>query len=201
MKKLKQHYGTIPPGGWSFTIPLEMSEVLVGTKMIAPTLWQLKDELNKLFIRNQESFNETLFEQFMCRNLPEDWCETCGDEGDPWMEERPFDAKKIAAFFITLLRWLRNGKKFVSKEEAQRRYSKCLSCPFSTRDVPPSLRLEGCKSCEVEKAARGTILEATKKYGAVDEGEEEQGLSPLYCKVCGCELRAKVWFDIQTKCW
>ena len=196
MRKLKSFYGTIPPNGWRFIVPVQLNEELAGTTIVAPTLGQLKEAVSKLFINNEYSISDAQFEEVVCALLPEGWCETCGDEGNPWQEERPLDAKKILAFFVTMLRWVRNGKKFVSKEVAQDRFDRCLACPHSTRLKEQDLN---CKSCALEHGAREKIFEATKRLGEVEDPGKEDG--DLYCKVCGCQLKAKVWFDIQSSCW
>lgn len=190
-----------PPGGWNFTVPSSMSERLAGYTIQARSVGDLREKASLLFLQNGETWNERMFEDVVCNSLPDTWCLSCGDEKNPWAEERPLNEKKILAFFLTMLRWMREGMRFVDKETAVRRYAVCRNCPQSTRVLPPGV--EGkCAACSVERAARKTIMELVSKQGNVTENEtEEERKNPLYCRVCGCQLNAKVWFRIKSKCW
>ena len=92
-----------PPGGWKFIVPESMSVRLKGTKVSAGSLEQLRKAVARLFMNNGEPFQVALFESELCASLPPQYCTTCGDKGIEWREYEPMSAKKILAFFGTLV--------------------------------------------------------------------------------------------------
>ena len=120
-----------PPGGWKFIVPESMSVRLKGTKVSAGSLEQLRKSVARLFMNNGEPFQVALFESELCSSLPPYYCTTCGDKGIEWKEYEPMSAKKILAFFSTMVLWYRRGHRFVDEAEARRRYAICASCPYA----------------------------------------------------------------------
>ena len=190
------HIMATPPGGWKFVVPESMSVRLKGTKVSAGSLEQLRKSVARLFMNNGEPFQVALFESELCSTLPPYYCTTCGDKGIEWKEYEPMSAKKILAFFSTMVLWYRRGHRFVDEAEARRRYAICASCPYATSTPPPDLEKQGCATCGAEGAGRKFLKE--KISGLADL---TNGAAPLYCTLCGCDLSVKAHFDIESDCW
>lgn len=153
------HIMATPPGGWKFIVPESMSVRLKGTKVSAGSLEQLRKAVARLFMNNGEPFQVALFESELCASLPPQYCTTCGDKGIEWKEYEPMSAKKILAFFGTMVLWYRRGHRFVDEAEARRRYAICASCPYATSTPPPDLEKQGCATCGAEGAGRKFLKE------------------------------------------
>lgn len=190
------HVKVTPPGGWRFVVPESMSVKLKGIETKAVTLEDLRRSVSRLFMNNGEPFRRDVFEEELCKILPPQYCSTCGDRGIEWREHEPITAKKVLAFFSTMILWYRRGHRFVDEGEARRRYAICQKCPYATATPPPDLEQEGCATCGAAGAGRKFLQEKTR--GRVDLSE---GKPPLYCKLCGCDLTVKAHFDIESDCW
>lgn len=185
-----------PPGGWQFVIPESLSPRLKGTKLSASTLGELRNQYAAILRNNDEKYDEEAFHTALCLQLPSGYCESCGDEGISWPEHEPLTAKKVLGFFLTMILWYRRGKRFVSPEEARRRYEICRACPKSTATPPPDMQKEGCESCGAGGSARKYLYELVKDRANL-AGDDPV----LYCTLCGCDLSVKCHFDIQSACW
>lgn len=190
------HVRATPPGGWKFIVPESMSVRLKGVKVEGPTLEQLRKNVTRLFINNGEPFRNEAFESELCSYLPPEYCQTCGDKGIEWREYEPMSARKVLSFFATMVLWYRQGHRFVSSEEARRRYDICRNCPRATDVPPPGLDKEGCVTCGAEGAGRKFLKEKTQNLVDLSGGRP-----PLYCTLCGCDLTVKAHFDIDSDCW
>lgn len=185
-----------PPGGWKFRIPEALSPRLQGTLITAPTLAELRNQMASILRNNDEAYDEDAFHQALCLQLPEGYCESCGDEGISWPEHQPMTARKVLGFFLTMILWYRRGHRFVDITEARRRYEICSRCPKSTPIPPPDMEKEGCESCGAGGSARKFLYELVKERGSLAEGRPV-----LYCTLCGCDLSVKCHFDIKSACW
>lgn len=195
--KLRERYFTVPPGGWQFKITEAVSPRFAGRVIKGFSPKEIGEKLSRLLHNNGEPFDEDVYVDELCKQIPPEFCVGCLHEKDntQWDTVAPLTWFKIYKFFMTMGNWLRKGHRFVEPAQAKERFEVCRNCPHSTRMVDESR--ERCISCSAEKLARTSLLSLIKPLGEVDDNPEQ----PLYCKLCGCELRAKVWFDVGNDCW
>jgi hypothetical protein len=84
----------------------------------------------------------------------------------------------------TLVSWMAKGMQFVPQEQANARAAVCANCPFN--DEP-----QGCTNCNMDtlrKLAEGLIGTRTTPHSSQLKA----------CRVCSCQLAAKVWLPLRT---
>lgn len=91
--------------------------------------------------------------------------------------------KKTLAGVGVLLRWLGSGGRAVPKEQAERRASVCVQCPFNQ---------PGDLATWFTEAASGEILKVFGIMSDLKLATSQDGKLGV-CSACLCPLRSKVW--------
>lgn len=166
-----------PPGGWHHKengIPFPLN----GSK-IASLISVLKEVENYRLATGGDlnpGWEDRLLDQ-MCRENPEYRCIEDGDR-----KPRNINFQDVKRFLHVMAYHVQNGLQHVSSEEAARRESICMRCPMRTQES----FCFGCKGLG-EKARQ------------VTQGKETPNSQVLgSCHVCGCLLKAKVWFPLEV---
>lgn len=168
---------TAPPGGWRYRVP-ETGQIFSASNE-QELLGQLRAHYGAAGYPMPANLVE-LIDQNICAQHP-DYCVGSGPAPK---------ASGLAHTFTTVLQgtrtigaWLLGGRELVSQDVADRRASICSMCVQN--DEP-----QGCTSCNSK-----VMKEAVEKL----VGKRSTALHDrlLSCRICGCNLRAKVWFPLR----
>lgn len=148
-------------------------------------LGDLERDLAKHYKANQLPVPADLRQQIIdqiCPDLPAGWCEYAGRPLPENALNRHLTFADVLAGTRTIGTWLVGGCPRVEPQEASRRAFICARCQYN---VQPS----GCPSCNSPlHSVVNTIVGGAKT-------PEDANLRA--CKICGCSLKAKVWFPID----
>jgi hypothetical protein len=172
LKTLKE----CPPDGFTYTHP----ETGHKTEATDPYTWVEKAKEHRR--ANGLPIPDDLFEQMqaqLCSRLPPDLCTY--QTGDPqWVNTRLSwgDIMDVAKIY---LEWSKQGKPFVSQEEAERRAIICRGCHLN-------IRVQGC----------GGVCQTIAKMVTETKGEHKTSSDSqlLNCGVCHCVNSSQVWFPL-----
>ncbi len=88
----------------------------------------------------------------------------------------------VMNFLRTMTDFLSNGGSFVDSTEADRRSAICASCPHNNE-------AKGCSVC----------LSIARRVSTLIKGKTSSHDADLKnCDRCGCELKAKIWFPLES---
>lgn len=167
-----------PPEGWKFTV------AETGVVVTAPYFKILKSRVRAHLVANNlpvaDDFDSWLADAACKENSL--GAPFCGQEVAKPVGIMPYLTFGVAARFIKTVIGAVRDRKFVSREEAERRVAVCMACPYAGS-------IAGCKGCssifkEMERALADSPVN-------VEEGKE-------HCLACGCLIRAKVLLDNGT---
>ena len=162
-----------PPGGWKYTVP----ETGV---TITAQFWVLLKPLVVKHLRANgvevDDERELLIEHGACVETkpPGSWCAKRPPK--PVDGKLPFLTLAVAERFIKTVWQVVKERKFVPREEAERRLAICMSCPLA-------MSIGGCESCTTLYKKMVEML-ANKNPLTVEPGKE-------FCGACGCLILAK----------
>lgn len=162
-----------PPGGWKYRVPQ------TGQWFEGPSLANLIDQLKAHYAANGYDVPgdlEQKIEDSTCARMP-DYC--TGNNPAPLKPQLALTFHTVVQGSKTLLSWFANGREFVSTEKAEKRASVCAGCQFNE---PP----EGCTGCNI-RSLRALV---EKLVGGRKTSLDSRLKS---CRVCYCQLAAKVW--------
>lgn len=169
-----------PPGGWYYKDPETGREFKPVAFDDMLTMIKAHRRANNLPI--PANLKEQVEEQ-VCQHVPPEWCQGRDPKKHP-VEPLNFDqALQGTAVLGSLLVHLAMGKSFVDQDEANRRARICYNCHYNTG-------ISGCSNCSM-----GKVREAVSKIVGDRTTEGESRLQA--CKICGCALKAKVWFPLE----
>jgi len=173
MKALVRTY-EVPPGGWGITIRGAL-------RLEAASLFDLKQAFERACLANgwEPDWNEFL--EAVCAAHPGCCVDISG--GRAKAQAAPPMAERVWRFIRTMQKWVTNGGKIVEPELAARRAEVCAACPENVRG-------SWCMRCATEMG-----LSIRRLVGG---GKTPQDANLKVCKVCGCALRAKVWFPLDA---
>ena len=170
-----------PPGGWKLTVRE------TGVTLTAPFVSLLKRKV----AGHMEANNLALPENF------DAWVEdtTCRESGHgaPFCGGAKVRGKRragtpklltvgAASRFIKTMLGVAKERKFVSREEAERRAAVCAKCPLATN-------VSGCTLCDAAFRKMGRLME--KNPIQAPAGKE-------FCGACKCMIPVKVWVPNAT---
>lgn len=167
---------TQPPGGWKLTVPQ------TGVTVTAPFYKVLKSRVLAHMTANgiTEDDFDAWCQDAACRESGHGrpFCGAAEAKHDPKL---PLLTKALAARFLSTMIGVIRDRRFVSREDAERRAAVCLACPLHRETIG------GCTNCaalfrKVERAMTGYPL------------DERLG----WCGACGCKLSLKCWIDNRT---
>lgn len=176
-----KHLNTIqnPPGGWKFkeersgiTFPLDGSPIA--------SLPSVMDQIEAHRMGTGGDLNpgwEDRVIDEMCKQNPSHKCIQ-----DEERKPRRVNWRDVKRFLVVLDAHIQDGMKHVPQEEAQRRENICMRCPMRSAES----FCWGCKGMGklAEKVLQGKHTENAATVGS--------------CYVCGCMLKAKVWFPLEV---
>lgn len=176
-----------PPGGFRF-LPPPVREGDTPKWITAPTWTDLVRAVKKFYVANNLpiglQFEEAIEDQ-LCATMPPGVCHHMSKEHRrrSGQIERSSIAKVMDVTKL-LFRKL-TGEKLVSKEEANAHARVCVGCFYN--QAP-----DGCTSCNApnRNALINSILGTTQETGYHSALQS--------CLLCGCELRAKVWYSPEA---
>lgn len=166
--------GQAPPDGFRYTDP----DCKITTVAIDPVTWL--SEAKQRRIDNHLQIPDDFFEQMqeqLCRTLPPELCTY--SETDPEYVNTNITWADVIGASRTYLEWRKQGKPFVSQEEAERRASICAGCYLN-------VRVKGCGGLCQE-----IIRLATETNGSK---QTTQDAKLLNCAVCRCYNASQVHF-------
>jgi hypothetical protein len=166
-----------PPGGWKLTVEQ------TGVTITAPFFTILKNRVTAHMKANSieipVDFDEWCADA-ACREsgLGRPFCGGAVVQPDASMPALTF---ALAARFLNTMIGVIRDRKFVSREEAERRAAICLACPLHRDSIG------GCASCsallrKVERSMKAYPLDA--RLG--------------WCGACGCRLSVKCFLENST---
>lgn len=175
-----------PPGGWRYTVP-ETGVLLTGD-FFEELYGKVTSHCRANGIPTDGDFRERI-EDGACRETQPPGSR-CGN-AKPKPQALPIEhlmLSHVERFLKTVWQAIMD-RKFVPREEAQRRLDVCLTCPIRT--TQPG----GCNGCFtlVKKAHQ-----LMGKNDALVIEPDEDGFVRDTCGACGCILPLKVWLDNQT---
>lgn len=172
-----------PPGGWRYTPPE------TGVTLTASFYGELRDKVVRHLRANGFEADEDVIQDGACRespSVPPGWC-------------RKRDPKPIAGMPIPLLSAVESflrctwqailSRKFVPREEAERRLSVCMGCPM--RGASPG----GCGGC-YDLLRKAKDLLGGKSALTIEP--DEDGTVRDTCQACLCVLPLKVFLTTPT---
>lgn len=169
-----------PPGGWRYRVP-ETGQVFRGVSE-----YQLLDQLQSHYKANQLVAPDDLaarIEQFVCAQEP-DYCTDAHGQTAPPRGGLFHDFTNILRGTRTLLAWKLKGGALVEPALSERRARTCVGCPQN--DEP-----QGCTSCNMPTLKRlVTELVGDRRTSVHDQLKA--------CRVCSCQLAAKVQLQIDV---
>lgn len=168
-----------PPGGWTYTQP-ETGMFIKGSSLreLAGRVAQHRDA------------NGIPSEGDLAAELQEDICGRMDDVTRKFYcrdTELPppkgsVNWRDVVSFLGKMVEWAKGGFQWVDPQEADRRASICITCPYN---VPVS----GCGVC------RQTVESMTKELG---ERHTAHDAGLLACGVCGCSNKVQVHFPLDA---
>ena len=167
------------PGGWTYTVPE------TGVTLKAPYAHTLRkrvfDHMTANSIPLPPDFMEWINDA-ICRESGHG-SPYCG-ELKPSQRQQPLPPLSwaLAVRFVSTILHAIKDRKFVSREEAERRIAVCMDCPLATS-------IGGCKGCSTIFRQSERVM---KNY-LIDTPREKE-----FCGACGCKLSYKVWIDNAT---
>lgn len=172
---------TVPPGGWHYLVPE------TGQRFEGSSLSELMHNLAAHYRAAgypQPPNLARLVEDQICADRPEG----CG--GTPrathsddamrqgWLKGLKHTFTNVVTGTRTLAAWIAGGRHYVDADTANSRAAVCIACP---ENVEP----QGCTGCNLK-----TLHEVVR--GVVGSRTTPHDTRLKACKVCGCDLRAKV---------
>lgn len=162
-----------PPGGWKYTVPE------TGVTITAQFYHLLRQRVVQHLAANRVEVTDEMLliiEDGACRETqpPGSWCARRPPK--PVDGKLPFLTLEIAERFIKTVWQVVKERKFVSREEAERRLAICMSCPLATS-------IGGCEGCTTLYKKMVEMIGKTNPL-TVERGKE-------FCGACGCLLLAK----------
>lgn len=175
-----------PPGSWRYMVP--ETQRLIGPK---PSLRDLMVEIRNHY-RANELLMPTDIEQrvhsYMCALIPS---HLCGHASGLNLIQAAKDAVIVFSTVVqgtmTIGEWFLKGRiqgkeELVSKVQANSRALICASCPYN-------VTVGGCAPC-----VAGQMANAIKRVVGNANTDHDHRLNA--CRLCGCSLKAKVWFPL-----
>lgn len=167
-----------PPGEWRYRVPE------TGYTLKRSNWPELQDALVAHYKASGYPLPPDLFENveaFICANAP-DFC-----EGGPVTRPK-FDLAHTFSVVVqgtrTLSNWLVGGRTYVPQLVAEKRASICVTCVYNTEP-------QGCTGCNSKVLAEAVQLVVGKRATSFD--------SRLHaCRVCACQLKAKVHLPLAN---
>jgi len=168
----------IPPGGWRYTerrtgikFPVNGSQV---------TLDWLITEVERHRVATggdlSPGWRDRLLEE-ICQQNPSI---PCGQDMAPI--NRALSKSDVRRFMSSMAKFVMNGAKLVDQGEADRRAAICAECPMRTRQT-------FCMGCMGLRAVNEALIGHREVSNASELGS---------CAVCGCVLKVKVWFPLES---
>lgn len=163
-----------PPGGWKLTV------TQTGIRITAPFFGILRNRVRDHMRANSIPITEDFDE--WCADAA---CRECGfggpfckkSEPKPESEKLPYLSLAMARRFVETMWQVIKDRRFVSREEAERRAEICRGCELATA-------IGGCKGC----SSLFRKLERVMKHNPIDMPKHQE-----FCGACGCVLRLKVF--------
>jgi hypothetical protein len=166
-----------PPGGWKLTV--EQTGVTVTAPFFAVLKTRVAAHMRANSIALPADYDEWCADA-ACREsgLGSPFCGGAVAQPDASMPSLTF---ALAARFLNTMVGVIRDRKFVSRDEAERRAAICLSCPLHRDSIG------GCMGCsallrKVERAMKAHPLDP--RLG--------------WCGACGCKCSVKAWVDNST---
>lgn len=173
---------TTPPGGWSYI----HADPPATFKHYDYTAW-LKS-IQSFFEGNDIPMSPDWIDQLhseACKQNPH-WGAFCKHWTGERFERKPINLAVIMQFLKMLTKWaIKHKGELVGQEEATRRASICVQCPYNF----PSAN--GCGSCV------SMIMGAVETLKGEKSTPHDADINS--CGLCGCELRAAVWFPLEAQ--
>lgn len=173
-----------PPGGWSYTVPE------TGYKITGGYFHEVWSTLLKHAAANHlPKPNRAEVEDAACRESkpPGSWCGVVAKPRAP-LPIGHLMLNHVEQFLRTVWQALMD-RKFVPREEAQRRVSVCRGCPIRTTSP------KGCTGCFTLVKKANALL---AKNDAIVIEPDDDGWVRDTCGACGCLLPLKVFLDNET---
>lgn len=172
--------GVIPYGG-GFTVVDPLTNVQVS----GTTFKMLVDMVRKERMANSAPNGldlESEIEQWCCVAYPQE----CEEVTTKKIRRREFGlGDVITGTRVMLSHWF-NGRKLVSREEAERRAQICIHCPWNMT---------------YRKPCSGWCPELAEIVGPIVNAQGTQYDWQLHqCQVCGCVLSAAIWVPTEIQC-
>lgn len=176
-----------PPGGWKYTVP--ETGISVTGDFFSVLYKRVVDHRRANRLPVPDDYREFL-EDAACRETQPPGSR-CGERKPKPVGEKPIQhlmLNRVERFLKTVWQAILE-RKFVSKEEAERRVAVCLGCPMRT--TMPG----GCTGCYTLVKKADAIL---RKNGAIRIEADEDGFVRDVCGACGCIIPLKAALDNGT---
>lgn len=176
-----------PPGGWKYTVP--ETGITVTGDFFSILYKRVVDHRRANRLPVPDDYREFL-EDAACRETQPPGSR-CGESKPKPVGERPIQhlmLNRVERFLKTVWQAILE-RKFVSREEAQRRVDVCMGCPLRT--TMPG----GCTGCYTLVKKADALL---RKNGAIRIGADEDGFVRDVCGACGCIIPLKAALDNGT---
>ena len=159
-----------PPGGWRYTVPETGVELRSNYAKTLRVRVRAHLEANGLPVPDDDTLNDAI-----CRyngfGAPFCGCST----PKPKAELRKHLTLATASRFVMTMMEVAKSRRFVSREEAERRMAVCMGCPLA-------VAIGGCEGCSAVFRTINRLLRRSPV--AADKGRE-------FCGACGCLLKLK----------
>lgn len=171
-----------PPGGWRYTPPQ------TGVTLTASHYSFLRDKVIRHLKANGFEVDEAAIEDGACRETPAAgrWC---GPAAPKPVAGMPVPLLAAVEAFLSCTWQAILARRFVPREEAERRLAICLTCPLRS-DAP-----SGCGGCY-------TLLRKAKDLmggkSALTVEPDADGTVRDTCSACLCLLPLKVFMTSET---
>ena len=173
-----------PPGGWKYTVP-QTGVLITGrffTTLRSKVIAHLKANGH---VVDDEML--AMIEDGACRETrPPGWCRKRPPKP---VGKGPLPLLMYAEKFVKCAWEALVSRKFVPREEAERRLAICMTCPL--RSTTPS----GCSGCYTLLKKANALLE-TK--GALKVEPDPDGVVRDACSACWCLISLKSWMTNAT---
>jgi hypothetical protein len=170
--KRPRNTSSTPNGNWNVTLPVINVRIESNHYRAWMGLIGKALEANDM---NERGWEEGIV-HLACEQNPQWDCE------DTEIVERGTTVEDVWRAFKTATKWVSGGGKLVDQEEADRRASICVSCPKHGN-------VTGCVGC------RGVL---NWSFDLLGNRRTQQDANLAQCKVCGCELKVKVWMPLDA---
>lgn len=124
---------------------------------------------------------EDELEQLVCQQYSKE----CEDQDEAKVRKRPFTLSDIIAGTRVMFSHWMNDRKLVSREVAESRADKCVSCPHNEKFV------KSCSGICPELSAIVSVI--TNHQGTNRDYRLHQ------CNICGCFLQSAIWMDLESQ--